>query len=83
MVQLLDARYHILKVLNIGEVSETYLAEDTHHSDSLEYVVKQLHLADRNPQNLSITRLWFEGEAKTLAKLGQETRPNPEDIGFF
>jgi tetratricopeptide (TPR) repeat protein len=83
MVQLLDARYHILKVLNTGEVGETYLAEDIHHSDSLEYVVKQLHLADRNPQNISITRLWFEGEAKTLAKLGQEHDQIQKILAFF
>ncbi|WYL92713.1 MAG: serine/threonine-protein kinase [Gloeotrichia echinulata IR180] len=69
--QLLDARYRILTVLNVGEVAQTYLVEDASLPNS-KFVLKQLHPASNNPQALKILRCLFADEVKILELLGQE-----------
>ncbi|MBW4561995.1 MAG: tetratricopeptide repeat protein [Mojavia pulchra JT2-VF2] len=68
---LLDARYQILTVLSAGEVAQAYLVEDSNLPGN-QFVLKQLHPADQNPQALKILRGLFADETDTLKKLGQE-----------
>ncbi|WP_414549606.1 tetratricopeptide repeat protein [Anabaena sp. CCY 0017] len=69
--QILDARYQILKVLNVEEVVQTYLVEDATLPGS-QLVVKQLHPPSDHPPDLTILRELFADEAKKLQQLSQE-----------
>ncbi|MDZ8050393.1 MAG: tetratricopeptide repeat protein [Aulosira sp. ZfuVER01] len=79
---LLDARYRILTILSAEELAQTYLVEDTNLPDS-QFVLKQLHPANKNPQDLKILNRLFTGEAETLEKLGQEHDRIQKLVGYF
>ncbi|MDZ7962052.1 MAG: tetratricopeptide repeat protein [Aulosira sp. DedQUE10] len=68
---LLDTHYRILAVLNAGELTQTYLVEDTNLPSS-QFVLKQLQPANKNPQDIKVLRRLFIGEAETLEKLGKK-----------
>ncbi len=80
--QLLDARYRILTVLNVGEVAQTYLVEDASVPNS-RFVLKQLHPASNNPQALKILRCSFTDEVKILEQLGQEHDQIQNLVAYF
>ena len=69
--QILEARYQILKVLNVEEVVQTYLVEDATLPGS-QLVVKQLQPPSDHPPDLTILRELFADEAKKLQQLSQE-----------
>ncbi|MBD2353999.1 tetratricopeptide repeat protein [Tolypothrix sp. FACHB-123] len=79
---LLDARYRILAVLSAEELTQTYLVEDFHLPES-QFVLKQLHPANKNPQDLNILRRLFTGEAETLEKLTQGHNQIQKLIAYF
>ncbi|BAY20550.1 TPR repeat-containing serine/threonine protein kinase [Calothrix sp. NIES-2100] len=79
---LLDARYRILAVLSAEELTQTYLVEDTNLPNS-QFVLKQLHPANNNPQDLNILRRLFTGEAETLKKLTQEHNQIQKLVAYF
>ncbi|OUL25669.1 serine/threonine protein kinase [Nostoc sp. RF31YmG] len=79
---LLDARYRILAVLSVEELAQTYLVEDTNLPNS-QFVLKQLHPANKNPQDLKILGRLFTGEAETLEKLGQENDQIQKLVAYF
>jgi CHASE2 domain-containing sensor protein/tRNA A-37 threonylcarbamoyl transferase component Bud32 len=80
--KILGGRYKILKVLGAGGFSKTYIAEDTQRPGSPLCVVKQLHPASSNLQQLAIARRLFYSEAQTLEKLG--THPQiPQLLAYF
>ncbi|BAY07878.1 serine/threonine-protein kinase [Calothrix sp. NIES-2098] len=79
---LLDTRYRILAILNADELAQTYLVEDTNLPDS-QFVLKQLHPANKNPQDLNILGRLFTGEAETLEKLGQEDDRIQKLVSYF
>ncbi|OUL19911.1 serine/threonine protein kinase [Nostoc sp. T09] len=79
---LLDARYRILAVLSAEELAQTYLVEDTNLPSS-QFVLKQLHPANRNPQDLKILGRLFTREAETLEKLGQEHDQIQKLVAYF
>ncbi|MEA5515688.1 tetratricopeptide repeat protein, partial [Nodularia sp. UHCC 0506] len=80
--QILDARYQILKVLNVGEVVQTYLVEDA-MLPGKQLVVKQLHPGSDNLQELTILRELFADEAKKLKQLGEEQRQIQNLVTYF
>ena len=69
--QILDARYQILKVLNVDEVVQTYLVEDAILPGS-QLVIKQLHPGSDNLLDLKNRRELFANEAKKLKQLGED-----------
>ncbi len=69
--QILDARYQILKVLNVEEVVQTYLVEDA-MLPGRQLIIKQLHPGSDNLQELRTVRGLFADEAKKLQQLGEE-----------
>ena len=79
---LLDARYRILAVLSAEELTQTYLVEDTNLPNS-QFVLKHLHPANKNPQDLNILRRLFTGEAETLEKLTQEHNQIQKLVAYF
>ncbi len=80
--QILDARYRILKVLNVEEVVQTYLVEDAILPGS-QLVVKQLHPGSENLQNLASLQRLFVQEAETLQQLGQEHGQIQKLVAYF
>ncbi|MCG6137245.1 MAG: tetratricopeptide repeat protein [Nostoc sp. LLA-1] len=80
--QILDARYRILKVLNVEEVVQTYLVEDAILPGS-QLVVKQLHPGSENLQNLANLQRLFVQEAETLQQLGQEHGQIQKLVAYF
>jgi tetratricopeptide (TPR) repeat protein len=79
---LWDGRYRILTVLNMGEVVQTYLVEDTSLPPS-QLVMKQLRPPSNNPQTLAILRRLFASKATTLEKLGQEHDQIQKLVAYF
>lgn len=80
--QILDARYRILKVLNVDEVIQTYLVEDAILPGS-QFIVKQLHPASDHLQDLIGLQSLFADEAKTLQQLGQEHDQIQKLVAYF
>ncbi|MBW4555263.1 MAG: tetratricopeptide repeat protein [Trichormus sp. ATA11-4-KO1] len=80
--QILDARYQILKVLNVDEVIQTYLVEDAILPGS-QFVVKQLHPASDHLHDLTGLQSLFADEAKTLQQLGQEYDQIQKLVAYF
>ncbi|MDB9378290.1 protein kinase domain-containing protein, partial [Nodularia sphaerocarpa] len=80
--QILDARYQILKVLNVEEVVQTYLVEDAMLPGS-QLVIKQLHPGSDNLQQLTILRGLFADEAKKLKQLGEENHQIQNLVNYF
>ncbi|MEH2196240.1 MAG: tetratricopeptide repeat protein [Nostoc sp.] len=81
-IHLLDGRYRILKVLNDGEKTKTYLVEDANLSSS-QFIVRQLPSSSSNPQTLTILRRLFASKTATLEKLGQEHDQIQKLIAYF
>ncbi|QIR41039.1 tetratricopeptide repeat protein [Tolypothrix sp. PCC 7910] len=79
---LLDARYRILAVLNTGELTQTYLVEDTNLPNS-QFILKQLQPANKNSQDIKILRRFFTREAATLEKLGQKHDQIQQLVSYF
>jgi len=80
--QILDGRYKVTAPLGSGSFGQTYLAEDTKRPRHPKCVVKQLHLADRDPQILQTARRLFTTEAETLEKLGEHPQI-PRLLAYF
>jgi len=80
--QILDGRYKVTAPLGSGSFGQTYLAEDTKRPGHPKCVVKQLHLADPNPQIMQTARRLFTTEAETLETLG-EHRQIPRLLAYF
>lgn len=80
--QILDGRYRVTAPLGSGSFGQTYLAEDTKRPGHPKCVVKQLHLADPDPQIIQTARRLFTTEAETLEKLG-EHRQIPRLLAYF
>ena len=68
--KLLQGRYQVVQVLGAGGFCHTYLAQDTHYSDSPTCVVKHLKPFSNHPDSLPTLRKLFTKEAKALKKLG-------------
>ncbi len=79
---LLDGHYQILKVLNQGKKGKTYLVEDANLPGS-QFVIKQLHTPNSNPQGLTILRQLLASQVATLEKLGQEHDQIQKLIAYF
>ncbi|MBC6473825.1 MAG: serine/threonine protein kinase [Hormoscilla sp. GM102CHS1] len=69
--QILDGRYRVTAPLGSGSFGQTYLAEDTRRPGQPKCVVKQLQLADPDPQIMQTARRLFKTEAETLETLGE------------
>jgi CHASE2 domain-containing sensor protein/serine/threonine protein kinase len=67
---LLNGRYRIIQGLGSGGFGQTYVAEDTQHTDAPKCVVKQFKPARQDQDFLHIARRLFSTEVKTLRKLG-------------
>ncbi|MDB9348529.1 serine/threonine-protein kinase [Nodularia spumigena] len=80
--QILDERYQILGVLNVEEVVQTYLVEDSMLPGS-QLVIKQLHPGSDNLQDLTILGELFADEAKKLKQLGQEQDQIQNLVNYF
>ncbi|MEH2160263.1 MAG: tetratricopeptide repeat protein [Nostoc sp.] len=81
-IHLLDGRYRILKVLNDGEKTKTYLVEDANLLSG-QFIVRQLPSSSSNPQALTILRRLFASKTATLEKLGQEHDQIQKLIAYF
>ncbi|TVP60499.1 MAG: tetratricopeptide repeat protein [Nodularia sp. (in: Bacteria)] len=80
--QILDARYQILKVLNVEEVVQTYLVEDA-ILPGKQLVVKQLHPGSDTFQELALVRDLFAEEAKKLKQLGESHDQIQNLVNYF
>ncbi|MGK7904461.1 MAG: protein kinase [Hormoscilla sp.] len=80
--QILDGRYQVTAPLGAGSFGQTYLAEDTKRPGQPKCVVKQLHLANPDPQIRQTARRLFTTEAETLETLG-EHRQIPRLLAYF
>ncbi|GAX36364.1 serine/threonine-protein kinase [Nodularia sp. NIES-3585] len=80
--QILDARYQILKVLNVEEMVQTYLVEDAILPGS-KFVVKQLNSGSDNLQELRTVRGLFADEAKKLQQLGESHDQIQNLVNYF
>jgi CHASE2 domain-containing sensor protein/tRNA A-37 threonylcarbamoyl transferase component Bud32 len=67
---LLGGRYKIMTVLGAGGFGQTFLAEDTQHSNR-QCVVKQFKPASQDARFLEVARRLFQTEVETLRRLGQ------------
>lgn len=80
--QILDRRYRVTASLGSGSFGQTYLAEDTKRPGHPKCVVKQLHLADPDPQIMQTARRLFTTEAETLETLGEHPQI-PRLLAYF
>ncbi|MDH6057433.1 serine/threonine-protein kinase [Umezakia ovalisporum] len=81
-IQILDARYQILRVLNVQEVVQTYLVQDAMLPGS-EFVIKHLHPSGDHLQESAILRESFADEAKKLKQLGREYDQIQNLVNYF
>ncbi|MGK7874842.1 MAG: AAA-like domain-containing protein [Xenococcaceae cyanobacterium] len=68
--EILAGHYQIVKELGGGAFGKTFLAQDNHLPGKDLCVVKQLKPRVRDETTLQIAKRLFDGEAKTLYKLG-------------
>ncbi|MBD2578240.1 AAA-like domain-containing protein [Oscillatoria sp. FACHB-1406] len=80
--QVLDGRYHIIRVLEAGGFGQTYLAEDRRRPGQPECVVKQLKPLSNTPRDVTVARRLFHQEAEILEKLGNHDRI-PRLLAYF
>ncbi|MBC6421253.1 MAG: serine/threonine protein kinase [Hormoscilla sp. SP12CHS1] len=80
--QILDGRYRVTAPLGSGSFGQTYLAEDTRRPGQPKCVVKQLQLADPDPQIMQTARRLFKTEAETLETLGEHPQI-PRLLAYF
>ncbi|MBH8576525.1 tetratricopeptide repeat protein [Nostocaceae cyanobacterium CENA369] len=78
---ILDKRYRIIQQLGKGGFGETYLAEDIRRMER-QCVVKRLQPTSKDPYTLREAKLFFDSEARTLAKLGQHDQI-PDILDYF
>jgi tetratricopeptide (TPR) repeat protein len=79
---LLDARYRILAVLSVEELTQTYLVEDTNIPSS-KFVLKQLQPVNKNDQDVKMLGSLFTSEAQKLEKLSQEDNQIQKLVAYF
>lgn len=80
--QVLDGRYHIIRVLEAGGFGQTYLAEDRRRPGQPQCVVKQLKPLSNTPRDVAVARRLFHQEAEILEKLGNHDRI-PRLLAYF
>lgn len=71
---LLDGRYQVVKDIGKGGFGETYLAEDTKRPGNPYCVVKHLKPTRTDTKFLQLARRFFNTEAETLEKVGENDR---------
>lgn len=72
----------MIAVLGVGGFGQTYLAEDMHHADRVQCVVKQFKPTSQDPRFLETARRLFDTEVATLRRLGQHPQI-PDFLNFF
>jgi serine/threonine protein kinase len=72
--QTLSGRYQIIQNLSRGGMGQTYVAEDTQRPGNPKCVVKQLQLANNDPNFLPTARRLFDREAQMLEQLGDHSQ---------
>lgn len=82
-VKLIKDQYQIIRRLEEGGFSITYLAEDTHRPSRRRCVVKQLKPVATDPQVCQIIQDRFRQEAACLEKLGDEHNQIPELYSYL
>ncbi len=83
MTQLVNHRYHIVRVLARGGFSQTFLAEDTHMPSRPQCVLKQLQPPTPDPHLQAEIQTRFQREAAILEMLSQRTSGIPKLYAYF
>jgi serine/threonine protein kinase len=84
MSQLLSGRYHLVRVLGVGGMGKTYIAEDTQRPGNPQCVVKQLKplIDDQDKDAMAVARRLFVQEAEILEKIGNHPQI-PRLLAYF
>lgn len=83
MIQLINSRYSIVKVLAEGGFGKTYLTEDTHLPSRPRRVIKLLKPITENPHIYKMVQDRFQREAAILEDLGNSNNRIPSLYAYF
>lgn len=80
--QLLDRRYQIIREINSGNFSRTFLATDTHRPGAPQCVVREYTVTAKSAKARQVIEALFHKKATIIEKLGKHDRI-PELLAVF